>query len=152
MKHFIYDNRQEESKREFYNKLKSLEQAEYVVVIKRNCAVRSLSANKYYHAILNIICIKSGQGTGDKIFDHDQLHELLKKKFNNEVIFFPKGGSELVGKSTSDLDTKEFAIYINRVKQWAIDEFDIVIPELKDLDYKGWMEIENEYDKTFSGF
>lgn len=152
MKHFLYDNRDEASKRKFYEKLKELLPAEYVVSIKQNRAVRSLSANKYYHAILNIICLSSGQGTGDMSFDHDQLHEILKKKFNGSLIHFPKGGTEVVGNSTADLDTKEFAAYINRVKLWAKDEFEIIIPDLKDMDYKKWMDIDNAYNKTYSGW
>lgn len=148
----LYDNRSDEGKHKLWNSLKALPEGEYIVEIKKNRPVRSLNANKYYHAVLNIICTQSGQGTGDKKFDHDQLHEILKKKFNGEVINFPKGGSEIVGKSTSDLDTKEFAVYMNRVKNWAREEFDIIIPEHGDVDHIKWMEYENDYNRTFSGY
>jgi hypothetical protein len=144
-KYFLYDNRSEDSKRNLYNELKKLEEGEYVILVKKNRPVRSLSANKYYHAVLKIIGIETGH-------THDQLHEICKRKFNAEMIALPKGGTEVYGKSTSDMDTKEFAGYVNRVKQWAQDEFNIIIPELKDLDYRKWMEIENVYDENNSGF
>jgi hypothetical protein len=152
MKYILYDNRTEEGKKALYKKLKDLPEGEYVIEVKQNRPNRSINANKYYHAVLNIICTETGQGTGDKNFDHEQLHEILKRKFNSETIIFPKGGTEIVGKSTSDLDSKEFTIYVNRVKQWAKDEFGIDIPEPEDVTYKRWMEFENNYNKTFSGF
>lgn len=151
-KHILYDNRTEEGKRDLYKKLKELPDGEYVIEVKKNKAIRSMTANAYYHVVLNIICTSTGQGTGDKNFDHDQLHEILKRKFNSDTFHLPKGGVEVVGKSTSEMDTTEFASYINRVKQWAKEEFGIIVPEREDLDYKKWMEIDNEYNKTYSGF
>jgi len=152
MRLFIYKAGDSESHRQLGDELRKLKEGEFVVSVKKNRPVRSLSANKYYHAILNIICIHSGQGTGDQNFDHDELHEILKKKFNSRIVRFSKGGSEIVGQSTSDLDTKEFASYVNQVKKWAKDEFGIGIPEPQDLDYHKWMAIENEYSRTFSGY
>ena len=144
MKVLLYQAGDPESHKKLGNELRLLDKAEYVITIKKNRAIRSLSQNKYYHAILKIIAIDTGH-------THEQLHEICKKKFNGEAINFPKGGMEIIGKSTSDLDTGEFTAYINRVKQWCIDEFEIVIPEPKDVDYKKWMDIENEYEKSFQG-
>lgn len=125
--------------------IKELPPGDYLVTIKKNRPIRSLSANKYYHCILNIL----GAHTGHT---HEQLHDICKKKFNAEVINLPKSGSEIRGKSTTNLDTKEFAAYVNRVKMWAMDEFGVIIPESKDIDYARWMAIENEYEQVHSGF
>lgn len=144
MRVLLYQAGDAESHRKLGKELSLLDSGEYVVTIKKNRAIRSLSQNKYYHAILKIIAIDTGH-------DHEMLHEICKKKFNGETISFPKGGMEIVGKSTSNLDTAEFTAYINRVKQWAIDEFDMVIPEAKDVDYKKWIDIENEYERSFTG-
>jgi hypothetical protein len=141
---YLYKAKDEASHKEIGKKLRELPEGTYVIEIKKNQAVRSLSANKYYHLILNIIAIDTGH-------THEELHEALKLKFNCKVIFFPKGGSQVVGNSTADLDTKEFAGYVNRVKQWALDEFSIQIPEPKDVDYKRWMEIETTYENNFNG-
>jgi len=144
MKVLLYNAGDAESHKKLGRELALLDKAEYVITVKKNRAVRSLSQNKYYHAILKIIAIDTGH-------THEELHEICKKKFNGKAITFPKGGMEIVGQSTSDLDTGEFTGYINRVKQWAIDEFEIVIPEAKDVDYKQWMDIENNYEKSFNG-
>ena len=116
----------------------------YIVEVKKNRAIRSLSQNRYYHAILNIIGIETGH-------THEELHEAMKMKFNCAVIFFPKGGSQVISKTTADLDSAEFAGYINRVKNWALNEFGIVIPEAKDVDYARWLEIENAYEQNQQG-
>lgn len=145
MKFFLYNPKDPKNHKELGQFLQEFPDGEYVIQVKKNRPVRSLNANKYYHAILNIIAVSTGH-------THEELHEAMKLKFNCSVIFFPKGGSQMVGKSTSDLDTKEFAAYVNQVKKWALDEFSIIIPETKDIDYNRWMEIENAYSENFSGF
>lgn len=121
------------------------EGTEFIIEVKKNRPIRSLSANKFYHAILKIIAIHTGH-------THEELHEALKMKFNSDMINFPKSGTQLIAKSTSDLDSKEFGAYINRVKNWALNEFGIVIPEAKDIDYEKWISIENEYERVNSGY
>ena len=145
MKNFLYNPSNPQKHKELGNYLKSLPEGEYVVKVKKNRPIRSLSANAYYHFCLKIIAIDTGH-------DAEDLHETMKLKFNSAMINFPKGGSQIIGKSTKDLDTKEFGAYINRVKNWAIQEYNIVIPEPKDLDYMKQMELENQYEKVFSGY
>jgi hypothetical protein len=137
----LYKAGDAESHKQFGREIQQLKPGEYVVKITRNRPIRSLNANKYYHAILNIIGIETGH-------THEELHEALKLKFNAKIIHFPKGGSQVVGESTSNLDSKEFAGYVNQVKNWALNEFGIVIPEARDIDYQRWMEIENAYEEN----
>ena len=118
----------------------------YCVVVKQNRPIRSMSANGYYHIILTMICSEANQYT------HEQLHEICKRKFNYEMVQFPKSGYEVVGKSTKNLDTKEFAAFVNRVKLWALEEFNIVVPDARDIDYQKQIEIENNWDKIQSGW
>lgn len=144
MKTFIYKRGDAESHKEFGRILQNLKDGEYVVSVKKNRAIRSLSANKYYHAILNIACMELD-------ITHENMHEAMKYKFNSKVIFFPAGGSQCIGNTTADLDTKEFAGFVNRVKQYLTDDLGIVIPELKDIDYARWIAIDNAYDDNFNG-
>lgn len=117
----------------------------YVVVIKENRPVRSLSANGYYWKVLEIIGIHTGH-------DREFLHEEMKRKFNSVPVEFPKSGIVLKAKSTKDLDTKEFGAFVNRVKQWARDEWNIIVPEPQDMDYIKLMDIQNDYNRAFSGY
>jgi hypothetical protein len=144
MKILLYQAGDPNSHKEIGRKLQELKPGNYTIEIKKSRAVRSLSANRYYHAILNIIGIETGH-------THEELHEALKLKFNSEVIFFPKGGSQMIGKSTAILDSAEFSGYVNRVRQWALDEFNIVIPESNGISQQQWMEIQNAYDENQQG-
>ena len=126
-------------------KIGELKPGEYVVEVKRNRPIRSLSHNRYYFAILKVIASETGN-------DVDRLHEIAKKKFNGEMVLLPKSGAEMVGKSTGDLDSKEFSAYINRVKLWALDEFNVTIMERENVTIQNLMDIENNYERVFSGF
>ena len=145
MRIFFYDPRDEQSIRELGKKLRAMPEGKYRVEVYKNRAVRSLKANAYYHVILNIIGIETGH-------THEQLHEICKKKFNADIIHLPKSGMEMIPKTTTNLDTAEFAAYVNRVKQWAQDEFGIVIPDVSQLDDRRIAEIQNTYDENNSGF
>ncbi len=125
--------------------LSELPNGQYVIEIKKHRLIRSLSANRYYHFILNIISVHTGHS-------HEELHEAMKLKFNGQMINFPKGGSQMIGGSTANLETDQFTAYVNRVKQWALDEFSIALPEAGDVTNQHEMEAENNYEATQSGW
>lgn len=133
------------SVKEFGDKFRELENGNWVFEVKKNRPIRSLSHNRYYWALLTIISTYSGE------FDRDTLHEVCKNKFNGKMINLPKGGSERVGQSTSNMDKSEFSAYINRVKAFAHNEFGLIIPEREDMTTELWLSIENNYEENFKG-
>lgn len=138
MKEGLYDNRDENSKKKFYEVLKSLPEGEYYYEIKKNKPVRSTSHNGYYRIVLK--CIASF--TGDT---EDRLHEYYKKKFNGVEVH-----GELIGDSTSRLDQAEFAIYIKKVKEHAKEFFGCVFVEREDKHYKVWEQMtKRSYNSMF---
>lgn len=141
----LYRAKDETSHRMVGKTLSELPEAEYVIEIKKKRQIRSLSANRYYHFILNIISVHTGHS-------HEELHEALKLKFNGQIIHFPKGGSQMIGGSTANLETDQFTAYVNRVKQFALDEFSIVLPEAGEVTNQHEMEAENNYESTQSGW
>lgn len=141
----LYKAKDETSHRMVGKELASLPEGQYVIEIKKHRIIRSLSANRYYHFILNIISVHTGHS-------HEELHEALKLKFNGQLIHFPKGGSQMIGGSTANMDTAQFTAYINRVKQWALDEFSISLPEAGQVTNQHEMEAENNYEQTQSGW
>lgn len=144
MRNFVYIAGDKESHKGLGKKLAELKPGSYVIQVKKNRAVRSLSANRYYHLILNIIGVSTGH-------THDELHETLKLKFNGKMIYFPKGGSQMIGASTANLDSAEFAAYLNRVKNWANQEFDIVIPERESVTHEQWLAMDDVYEQNQNG-
>lgn len=125
--------------------LNALRKVSHVIEIKENKPIRSLDANAYYWAILTIISISTGE------WDRDELHEVCKRKFNSITRRGPKQEFFIIGGSTKNMDTGQFSAYVNKVKAWAMNEWGILIPEAKDIDYKRWMEIKESYDSQFHG-
>lgn len=141
----LYRAKHETSHRMVGKALSELPEGQWVIEIKRHCIIRSLSQNRYYHFMLNIISVQTGHS-------HEELHEAMKLKFNGQMIHFPKGGSQMIGRSTANLETNQFTAFVNRVKQFAIDEFSIILPEAGEVTNQHLMEAENNYEQTQSGW
>lgn len=137
------DDKGKASHRDIGKQLESLSDGQYVIEIKKKKHIRSLDQNRYYFAILKLAAIHTAE------YDIDRLHEVCKKKFNGELIHFPKSPIERIGMSTANLDTAEFSGYVSRVKMWLRDEFGLTIPEKQDVNYQVWADIETNYEKIF---
>jgi hypothetical protein len=123
MINLIVDLAKEEHKKRFYNILKKLKPVRYVFEIKQFRKVRSVPQNKYYWGtVLEILSNETGH-------HKDEIHEILKKKFNPKVIVLKKTGEEfLIGGTTTEMETLEFENYLEKVRTWALSELDIYIP------------------------
>lgn len=141
----LYKAKDERSHMEVGKALRELPEAEYVISIKKKRQIRSLSQNRYYHFILNVISVHTGH-------THEELHEAMKLKFNGTMIHFPKGGSQMIGGSTANMETDQFSAYLNRVKLFALEEFGINLPEPGEVTNQHEMDAENNYEATQSGY
>ena len=125
-------------------KLKDLAPGEYIIEVKRNRPIKSFGQSKYlFGVVYKTIAAETGMNT-------DELHEIFKLKFNAQEKFFPNGRREVLPGSTKDLDTAEMTSFITKVKHYAAEELNIHIPELCDVDYKLWMEINERHVKVFN--
>jgi hypothetical protein len=145
MKLYLYQAGDEKSHKLLGDQLRQLKEGEWIISVKRNRAIRSLSANRYLHFAIQIVAIHTGH-------THEEIYEITKLKFNSKLLNMPKSGQTLIGQSTKGMDTAEFSALTNRFCKWALDEFGIVIPQPGDLDLIKQMEIENQYEKMTSGF
>jgi len=82
---------------------------------------RTLRQNRYYHKLLDIIC----DHTGDY---HKDMHRELKIKILGRPYIY-KDREVIEVPSTRDLTTKTFGDYLERVFQFASEEFGLVLPE-----------------------
>lgn len=92
------------------------------VKFTRPTSTRSLNQNRYYWGVVLTIIAESTGHTTEEV--HDAVKELfLPRKFvtlgNNEVE---------VAKSTTELTTDEFNLYLERIRTWAETELSIRIP------------------------
>ena len=106
----------------------------FEVEIKKKREMRSIPQNRLYW--LWISCIMSETGN-----DKADLHKFFSEKY------LPKNISEVFGEqvlktvSTTILDTKQFADYLERVQQFANAELGIVLPNPEDLHFQEFYEM-----------
>lgn len=137
----------EKSKRAFYNMLKELPSETFIYQIKKNSPVRSFGANKYFHMVWNIYATHTGHYIDE-----------LKKEFYDKIGFFEmftdkRGKTTKRYKSSADCDVPEMSSLINQQAQWGREEFpEVIVPRREDATYLQWLQVQNEYNKTFSGW
>lgn len=117
----VTDFSSDTSKVELYKRMRGLE-GNYNVIIKRAKSSRSNSQLKYYWAV--IIKMLSNE-TG---YHPDEMHEVLKRKFNARSIVFKTGEEIMIGGSTGDFDTAKMEEYNEQIRIFAATELDIRIP------------------------
>lgn len=147
MKLILYKSGDADSHKKLGRELQSLPEGEYVIKVTKNKNIRSLGANAYYHMVWNIYATHTGHYIDE-----------LKHEFYDKIGYFDwfedaRGVRTKRYRSTSDEDTAGFAAIINKQAQWGRDEFPaVIVPRKEDATYLQWMQIENEYNKTFSGW
>ena len=116
---FVINNSQD--KQTLFNYLKELE-TDYIVSVKKQRNNRSNMQNNYYWA-----CIVQPLGSELGYFP-DEMHDCLKVKFSSEwqsiEINDKQIGLQTV-KSTARLNTKDFEVYADQIRIWALTELGI---------------------------
>jgi hypothetical protein len=88
------------------------------VIIRKPKTKRSdLQNNYYWGVVLELLSKELG-------YDQDEMHEILKYKFLQSHAM----GMPYV-KSTTKLSTGEFEEYLSKIKRWAAEFLNIVIPD-----------------------
>lgn len=105
-------------------KLRSLEGKYARVSIRQEGKVRSLNQNAYlWGVVYSMISAESGHTT-------EEVHEYMKATFLPRH-FIRLGDSrkeQQIGKSTTTLTTTEFEEYLQRIRAFAAQELNLVIP------------------------
>lgn len=91
---------------------------------KRHRKTRSLNQNGYYWSVV-VPMIADAMGEDDP----KAVHEWLKAHFNYEVKSIgEKRVAVKVPRSTSDLNTSDFEVYLEKIRRWASEFFPLYIP------------------------
>jgi hypothetical protein len=122
MINLVVDFSQGDHKQKFFDILKSLKKVKYVVELKQYRENRSANQNRYYWGVVLEYLTETG-------FTKEEMHEVLKRKFNPVVKTLKGTGEEwVVGGSTTELDTSDMEDYLEAVRRFAVQELDILIP------------------------
>lgn len=145
METILWTTNNKESSEKLYSKLNYLKdkhagkQVDYIISIKKNSPVRSQSQHGYYFVCLQAIASETGD-------TKDQLHEWYKLEYNS-VEFRGK----MIAKSTTDLDTAEFTIYLNKVIAHAREFHNVYIASPGDRSYNVWEQVtKDKYNAMYS--
>ena len=116
---FAINNKQD--KQSLFNYLKELD-SDYIVSVKKQRNNRSSMQNNYYWA-----CIVQPLGESLGYFP-DEMHDCLKVKFSSEwqsiEINDKQIGLQTVN-STARMNTKDFEVYADQIRIWALTELGI---------------------------
>jgi hypothetical protein len=116
---FAINNKQD--KQSLFNYLKELD-SNYIVSVKKQRNNRSNMQNNYYWA-----CIVQPLGSELGYFP-DEMHDCLKVKFSSEwqsiEINDKQIGLQTVN-STARMNTKDFEVYADQIRIWALSELGI---------------------------
>ena len=82
---------------------------------------RSLDQNALYHVWVGLIAKETGHS-------HDEIHEWLKRQFLRPVAIIIKGKVHQVPRSTTRLNTREMADYMDAVYQFGVGELGLRLP------------------------
>ena len=122
MKFVIKDKRDKIMLIEYMKGLKS----DYIVEVKKQRNTRSNNQNKYYwKCIIQPLADELGYLT-------DEMHETLKVKFNSEFQMLQMNdkttGIQKV-RSTTQMSTKGFEVYLERIRVWAMVDLGVRLQE-----------------------
>lgn len=93
------------------------------IIIHRKKKHRSVQQNRYYWMIITMISDHTG-------FTKDEIHAILKSRFlKAEKVHEQSGVVMEYVKSTTELTTMEYEEYLESVRRFAAENFDLYVPE-----------------------
>jgi hypothetical protein len=125
---------------QFYNELAKIEGHD-VEIIVNSIRLRSNPQNRYYWGALIYMIREELENAGYQAGDirtgetgnltRDLVHDLMRDMFAKKEVFHPETGRVIAvtKKSTTEMTTKEFKVYIDNIRQWAAETLQLDIPD-----------------------
>jgi len=100
-----------------------------VIKFERKGSKRSSPANRYYWGVvIKEITIRL-RDLGHQWLTDEDVHDMMKLKFNHEQIVSEEGEVLELPKSTTTLTKTQFAEYVDNIRMWAAGFLSINIPD-----------------------
>lgn len=118
------------SNRRFFDAdLKTMSDGDVAVTIERKSRKRSNQQNRYYFGVIVPLCKRGFNDLGHELNDED-THTFLKSKFNpKDVLFEDTREVFTFGGSTTEMDTVDFMLYVEKIQQFAAEILNVIIPD-----------------------
>lgn len=131
----LYGNIDESGALQIHNRQRLIEWAmqypgkNIVIKFERNGSKRSNPQNAYYWGVvIREITIRL-RDLGHQWLTDEDVHDMMKLKFNHEQIVSEDGEVLELPKSTTTLTKTQFAEYVDNIRMWAAGFLGINIPD-----------------------
>jgi hypothetical protein len=141
MNTFVYKANDPQSHKQLGKELGKLESGEWIISWKINRPIRSISQNKFFHAVCKVYAIYTGH-TLEEIKDEFKRDCFFEMKVDKQGVEFKRL------KSTAKLDSAQFTHLCNALLQWGLDKHaECYVPRKEDMTYQTLMEIDERYER-----
>lgn len=114
---------------EFRKNIKLFEDCEIVLEVVKKTRTKSTKQLGYYYAAVIPIIQKAVYEVYQETVTAEEVHDLMKKKFNAlEIVNAQTGEIEVFGRSTKKLQTWQFEEFLEKVRRWAKEFLEVDIP------------------------
>lgn len=100
-----------------------------VIKFERKGSKRSSPQNRYYWGVVIKEITLRLRELGHQWLTDEDVHDIMKLKFNYEQIISEQGEALELPKSTTTLTKTQFAEYIDNIRMWASGFLSIDIPD-----------------------
>lgn len=143
----LYDTSNPLQKEQFKSRSAKLAESGKIIELTEKKPKRSLQSNKYLHVILGYFACETGNTL-------EWVKQQYYKKLVNPNIFIREKEDPYLGRikilrSSSDLESDEFSLSIDRFRNWASAECGIYLPSPEEDRLIQLMEIEIERNKDY---
>lgn len=107
----------------------SMKDGEVNILVESIGRKRTSPQNRYYHGVVVKLVRQGLLDLGHELNDED-THEFLKSKFNPKTIVFEETGEvSHYGGTTTELNTVDMNIYIEKIQRFAAEYLNTFIPD-----------------------
>jgi hypothetical protein len=112
------------------NAVKTFEGQEVILTIQKAKKRRTTPQNSFYHGVVVPIMQQALKDSG-YLMTNESVHDMLKLRFLKESILVNENTGEYIEriKSTTELTTTQFAEYILDIQKFAVEYFNVIIPD-----------------------
>ena len=118
-----------------YSLFRAIPDGSYMLSIKKQRRGRTLNQNEWLWGCIYPILLDGLLDAGWEFTSVEQVHEFFKKLIaHDKVVNYETGEIVEIPKSTATMDTQQFAMYIDKLREYADEFMGITIPDPD----KGW--------------
>ncbi len=117
---------------DFWEYSKTIKDGWHLLTIKKPQSDITLQQHRYYRSIVLQTCQTAIHDATGGMWPTDEIHDELKKRFG--VKKFILGGKSEVIKSMAQYSKDDYSEYLERIRAWLFDKFEVVLPSPHEYD------------------